>query len=115
MKYAKKEIAPGVVVLEMTGRFVMGTDCQLVNGEIEQCLEKNETKCIFDMTGVDHIDSAAVGQIVKCFSKLKKSGGMLRLAGVNGMVQRVLNMTQVHRVIPIYGTAEDAAKDFAAK
>ena len=42
----------------------------------------------------------------------KKVGGTLRLAGVGGMVDRVLKMTQVHKVIPIFPTAADAAKDF---
>jgi anti-anti-sigma factor len=113
MKYAKKQIEPGIVVLEMTGRFVMGSDCQQVGGEIDAHILKNETRFIFDLTGVDHMDSAAVGQIVKCYSKLKKSGGMLRLVGAKGMVERVLTMTQVNRVIPIYPTAQEAAKDFA--
>ena len=113
MKYARKQMEPGIVVLEMTGRFVMGADCQMMNSEIEECLLRNETRCILDLTAVDHIDSAAVGQIVKAYSKLKKSGGSLKLAGVNGMVERVLKMTQVHRVIPIFPTAADAAKDFA--
>jgi anti-anti-sigma factor len=112
MKYLKKQMEPGIVVLEMTGRFVMGADCQLVNGEIESNILENKNSFIFDLTGVDHIDSAAVGQIVKCYSKLKKSGGGLRLAGVKGMVERVLKMTQVHRVIPIFPTTADAAKDF---
>lgn len=113
MKYLKKQLAPGIFVLEMTGRFVMGSDCQQVGGEIDAGLEHAEKNFIFDFTGVDHMDSAAVGQIVKCYSKLKKSGGMLRLAGAKGMVERVLTMTQVHRVIPLYPTAEDAAKGFS--
>jgi anti-anti-sigma factor len=114
MKYAKKQMEPGIVVLEMTGRFVMGSDCQQVGSEVDAHISRNEKSFIFDLTGVDHMDSAAVGQIVKCYSRLKKSGGTLRLAGAKGMVERVLKMTQVHRVIPVFPTAVDAAKDFPA-
>jgi anti-sigma B factor antagonist len=112
MKFAKKQIEPEIVVLEMSGRFVMGPDCQQVDREVEAHLLRGEKSFIFDLSAVDHVDSAAVGQIVKCYSKLKKSGGTLRLAGAKGMVDGVLKLTQVHRAIDIFPTAQEAAKDF---
>jgi anti-sigma B factor antagonist len=112
MKVAKKQIEPGIVVLEMSGRFVNGADCQQVDREVEDHAQRGEKSFIFDLSAVDHVDSAAVGQIVKSYSKLKKSGGTLRLAGAKGMVDGVLKLTQVHKVIEIFPTAHDAAKDF---
>jgi anti-sigma B factor antagonist len=112
MRFAKKQVEPGIVVLEMAGRFLMGPDCQQIDREVETHILRDEKSFIFDLSAVDHVDSAAVGQIVKCYSRLKKSGGMLRLAGVSGMVEGVLKLTQVHKVIEIYPTAQEAAKDF---
>jgi anti-anti-sigma factor len=112
MRFAKKQVEPGIVVLEMAGRFLMGPDCQQIDREVEAHILRDEKSFIFDLSAVDHVDSAAVGQIVKCYSRLKKSGGMLRLAGVSGMVEGVLKLTQVHKVIEIYPTAQEAAKDF---
>jgi anti-sigma B factor antagonist len=112
MKLAKKQIEPGIVILEMAGRFVMGPDVRQVDQEVDAHIQRNERSFIFDLSAVDHVDSAAVGQIVKSYSKLKKSGGTLRLAGVKGMVDGVLKLTQVHKVIEIFPTAQDAAKDF---
>ena len=112
MKFAKKQIEPGIVVLEMTGRFLMGPDCRQVESEVEAHIARDEKKFIFDLSGVEHVDSAAVGQIVKSYSKLKKCGGTLRLAGVSGMVDGVLKLTQVNKVIEIYPTAQEAAKAF---
>ena len=112
MKLSKKQIAPGIVVLEMTGRFVMGPDCQQLDREVDAHIERDEKSFILDLSGVDHVDSAAIGQIVKSFSKLKKSGGTMRLAGAKGMVDGVLKLTQVHKAIEIFPTAQDAAKNF---
>ena len=110
----KKEIKPGIWVFEMSGRVQMGPDCKRVDQEVDGHIEKKETRIIFDMHDVDHIDSAFVGQIVKSFTQLSKSGGTLRLAAVRGMVEGVLNMTQVNRVIQIYPTAEAASENFPA-
>jgi len=112
MKFAKKQIEPGIVVLEMSGRFLMGPDCQQVDREVQAHISRSEKSFIFDLSAVEHMDSAAVGQIVKCYSSLKKSGGTLRLAGVKGMVDGVLKMMQVNKVIEIYPTAQEAATDF---
>ena len=55
MKYAKKQIEPGIVVLEMTGRFLMGSDCQAVSGEIDSHILSNEKNFIFDLTTLDQL------------------------------------------------------------
>ncbi|MGD1211351.1 MAG: STAS domain-containing protein [Candidatus Acidiferrales bacterium] len=112
MRFTTKRVEPGIVVLEMSGRFLMGQDCHQVDSEVEQHILRNEKSFIFDLSAVDHIDSGAVGQIVKSLTRLKKSGGTLRLAGVRGMVDGVLTMTQLNRVIEIFPTAAEAAKNF---
>jgi anti-sigma B factor antagonist len=111
----KQEIKPGIWVFEMSGRVQMGADCKRVDQEVDSHIEKKETRIIFDMHDVDHIDSAFVGQIVKSFTRLSKSGGTLRLARVRGMVEGVLNMTQVNRVIQVFPTAQAACEDFPAQ
>jgi anti-sigma B factor antagonist len=112
---SQKEIKPGIWVFELSGRVQMGPDCKRVDQEVESHIAKNETRIILDMAAVDHIDSAFVGQIVKSFTKLSQSGGSLRLAAVKGMVEGVLNMTQLNRVIRIYPTALAASEDFAGQ
>ena len=112
LKITKIEIRPGVIVLEMTGQIYMGPDCQRIQQEVEQLLGRGEKRIIFDLERVSYVDSSGVGTIVKCISTLKKSGGSLRLAGVNGMIASVLKMTQVDKIIEIYPTAAEAAGNF---
>jgi len=106
-----RQYKPGVAVLEMKGSIHSGPDCQRIEHELEALLRESKTHVIFDLSGVTHIDSAAVGTIVTCFSRLKRCGGALRLAGVRGMVEGTLKLTQVHRVIGLYPTASAAAAD----
>lgn len=112
MDLTRKPIRPGIVALEMKGRILMGPDCQLIEKEVEQALAQGDTRVIFDLTGVFQIDSAGVGKIVMCYTRLKKSGGDLRLAGVKGMLDGVFKMTQVHKVIGMFPTTAEAAENF---
>jgi anti-sigma B factor antagonist len=114
MKVTQKNIEPGIVVLEMSGRFQMGRDCLQLDRDMEAHIARGDKNFIFDLTGVDHVDSAAIGQIVKSFSSLKKSGGMLRLAGAAGMVDRALTLTQVNKAIEVYPTVPEAAAKFSS-
>ena len=41
MRLAKKEIKPGVMVLEVTGRFTMGDDCAALEREVEHHIGQN--------------------------------------------------------------------------
>jgi anti-anti-sigma factor len=112
LKLTKKNLKPGVVVVELAGRISMGNDCAEINELVEQHILQDEKHVIFDLTAVHHIDSAVVGQIVKSHSSLKKSGGKLRIAGASGMVEGVLKMTHVVNVIELYPTVADASKSF---
>jgi anti-anti-sigma factor len=115
VKLTKKQIKPGIVVIELTGRVSMGNDCSEIDHHVEEHIKHSEKFVIFDLSGVHHVDSAVIGQIVKSHSSLKKSGGMLRLAGPTGMVEGVLKLTHVNNVIEIFPTALEAAENFPGK
>ena len=109
LEIKRKEIKPGTVVLELTGRITMGPDCWQIEKEVAQLLQQNQKHIILDLSGISMIDSTGIGQIVKCLCKLKNSGGSLRLAGLKGMVDGVFKITKVDQVIGIYPTAVEAA------
>jgi anti-anti-sigma factor len=102
----------GVTVLQMKGSIHSGPDCRRVEQETETLISANETFVIFDLSDVSHIDSAAIGSIVRCFSRLKSSGGYLRLAGCTGMIEASIRLTQLHKVLEIYPSAAAAAENY---
>jgi len=112
VKLVKKQLKPGLVVIEFAGRVSMGNDCQEIEQHVQEHIRLNENHLIFDLAGVHHVDSAVIGQIVKSHSSLKKSGGMLRLAGPTGMVEGVLKLTNVNKVIEVFPTVAAAAENF---
>jgi anti-sigma B factor antagonist len=112
LEITKGQLKDGIAVLTLRGSIHTGPDCRRVEQEVEDLVRGNQTRAIFDLTGITHIDSAAIGTVVRCFSKLKNAGGMLRLAGCNGMIESSLKLTRVDKVIGIFPTASTAAEDF---
>lgn len=100
------------MLLNLRGSIHTGPDCRRVEHEVEELLQNQQTRAIFDFTGITHIDSAAIGVIVRCYSRLKNAGGSLRLAGCNGMVVSSMKLSKVDKVIEMFPTATAAAVNF---
>ena len=110
----KKQIRPGVVVLKITDSIRMGQKCKHLEDLVDEVIRQNEKWVIFDLSSVPFIDSCGVGTIVTVLGRLKNAGGTLRLTGVTEMVAGVLKLTQVTRLIEIYPSVAEAARDLPA-
>ena len=113
LQITKRSVEPGTIVLEITGSIHCGPECAKLGQEVDKLIEARETRVIFDMSGVTHADSAAIGAIVKCFTKLKSANGALRIACAQPMVDYSLKLTKVDRVIEIFPSVDQAAKGFS--
>jgi anti-anti-sigma factor len=111
---AKHELKPGVTVIEMKGSIHAGTDCRRLELEVDQLIGAKTALVILDFSHISHIDSSAIGSLVRCHSLVKKSGGVMRLAGVKGMLDGTLKLTKVDKLVEIFPTAPAAAENFTA-
>lgn len=112
LQIEEKKASPDVTVLEMKGRVCMGRDCQEIEWKLTDLLQKGEKKVVFDLTGINMMDSTGVGIMVTSFGRMKKSGGELRLVVAPGKVQDVLSMTMVDKVLSLYPTTSAAMDNF---
>ena len=103
-----------MAALEMKGSIHAGAECTRLEQELDKILAANETRVIFDMAGVTHIDSAAIGTIVRCLTKIKKAGGNLRIATPQPMIIYSLKMTKLDTLIELFPTVDQAAEGFTA-
>jgi anti-sigma B factor antagonist len=56
---------------------------------------------VVDMTALEFIDSTGLGVILGSMRRLREGGGVLRIAGASGTVRRVLEITDLDKVIPL--------------
>lgn len=107
-----REMGGGITALNLKGRICLGRDCQQVEWLVEDLLKAEKKRVILNMAGVTLVDSTGVGIIVTCFGRLKRAGGELRLADVQGKVGDVLKMTQLDQIMPFYPSVEAACENF---
>jgi anti-anti-sigma factor len=113
LDFSKRTVQPGVTALVMKGSIHCGPECARLEREVDGMIAARETRVIFDMAGVTHADSAAIGAIVRCLAKLRNAGGGLRIAAAQPMIDHSLKLTKVDKVIEIFSTVERAAQGFS--
>jgi anti-anti-sigma factor len=112
LDFTKRTLPSGVTALAIQGSIHCGPECARLEREVDGLIAARETRVIFDMAGVTHADSAAIGAIVRCLAKLKSAGGALRIAAAQPMIDHSLKLTQVDKLIEMYPTVDQAAKEF---
>ena len=113
LDFTKRALPPGITVLAMQGSIHCGPECARLEREVDEMIAARETRVIFDMAGVTHADSAAIGAIVRCLAKLKSAGGGLRIAAAQSMIDHSLKLTKVDKVIEMFPTVDQAAQGFS--
>ena len=113
LDFTKRTLQPGMTALEMQGSIHCGPECARLEREVDGMIAARETLVIFDMAGVTHADSAAIGAIVRCLVKLKSAGGALRIAAAQPMIEHSLKLTRVDLLIEMFPTVDQAAKGFS--
>jgi anti-anti-sigma factor len=109
----RKELKPGIMVVELSGPLQMGVECKQLQITFDELIGAKHTRIVVDLSKVTKLDSGGFGELVNCFSRVKTAGGMLRLAGTTGMVDGVLKLAHADRFLKSYPTALEAADSFS--
>ncbi len=108
----QRTIEPGITVLQVQGRIVLGRVSQELEWKIDELVKAQAKRVILDLAGVSFLDSTGVGILVMCAGKLKDSGGSLRISGAAGVVAHTLELCRVNEIVPLFASLEQAASSF---
>jgi anti-anti-sigma factor len=103
----ESQIRDGVCILRLQGRFVTGSDAELLSAQ--NSLQKiGISNAIVDLSAVPYIDSTGLAFVVELHKSLVSRGGQLFLAYANARVREVLEMTHIGEIVPLFEDVEEA-------
>ena len=105
-------VEPDIVVVHLNGRMTTRVDNRVVEPVVNDLVSQNQRKFIFDLTGVEEIDSTGANILIHCFMAAQKAGAGLRVAGANAKVARLFKITRLDTVLPVYPTVAAASEGF---
>jgi anti-sigma B factor antagonist len=97
-----RELAPGIAVVSLAGRLMLGPEGQEVETIVGDLLAQGYRKIILDMTGLTHIDSTGIGRCIASLNKISQLGGKLHMAGAAGQVREGFRVTRLDKVFRFF-------------
>jgi len=106
-----KRMDPDITVIQFSGKITLSSERLEIESMVEDLVRKGQRKVIFDLAGVEYVDSTGMGTIVVCFNKIKQGGGQLRVAGTQERVTKIFKLTRLDTVLAFYPNTQAAAEN----
>lgn len=103
----KNELKEGVLVISLEGNLLGENTNGPVMELLKQNIEAGTKKVLFNLTDMKFINSTGLGMLMTALSKTRNAGGELALCGLPEQMRKLLQMTKLETIFPIY--ADEAA------
>ena len=102
----------GVTVLEMKGRITLGKEATALREKVADLTTASVRNLVFNLEGVDYIDSTGLGALVMCVTTMRKAGGNVKLVNLNKRNIELLVMTRLATCFEIFTDEGDAVGSY---
>lgn len=105
------EQSRGTVVAHVAGRELTGpVMLELVEELLQRLRCDNANHFVFDLAGVDHMDSACLGALVQFLQEVQHVRGRIALACCKPNVQFLFKVTKLDSVFTLYDDVAEACE-----
>ena len=81
---------------------------------IRGLIAKKRNDVVLNLRGLDYLDSSGIGELVRNYLTVIKSGGTMKVVGLSAKVEEILKITQLYKVFPEFPDEETALNSFPA-
>jgi anti-sigma B factor antagonist len=101
-----------VVVLDLSGRLVLGEGDQLLKDRIASHLQKGHRHVLLNVSKLSYVDSSGLGVVVASFLAARSLGGALRLVNPSSRLHQLLAIAKLLTVVDVCKSDEEAVESF---
>jgi len=104
--------ADGVVILDLSGRFILSDGEELFRKKVDELIERGQLQILVNFQEITYLDSAGIGSLVWKYVTIRKLGGRLKLVHLKVRSFRVLATTRLLAVLENFESEQDALNSF---
>ncbi len=98
--------------LDLQGKMLIGEGDELLREKINQLVENGTEKIVLNLAEVPYVDSAGLGEIVRCYTTVSRKNGKLKLLNLTKRIHDLLSITKLLTVFETYDTEEEVVNSF---
>jgi anti-sigma B factor antagonist len=102
-----------IIVIDVDGKIVLGEGDVEIKQTVDDFIKRGNKNFLLNLTRVPYLDSAGLGEIIRCFTTLRKNGGSLKLLSPNARIVDLLTITKLLDVFDTYDHESAAIASFS--
>jgi len=111
--YINERRVGDVTVLDLKGRVRVGGSALALHKAIRCLVEEGKTQILLNLSGVVHIDSSGLGELISSHVTLNNRGGVIKLAHLTERLQNLMMITKLLTVFDVYDNEAEALASFS--
>jgi anti-sigma B factor antagonist len=112
---AKLRHSDDVMIVDLSGRLVLGESADHVHDLIKHALETGDRKFLLNMAAVSYMDSSGIGELVRSCVRVTCAGGEMKLIHVQSRIANLLQITKLRNVFEVFADEAVALSSFCPK
>ena len=109
---ASTRLVEGIVIVDLSGQLRLGEGTGRLREVVQQLVRDGYCKILLNLSGVVHIDSSGIGELMSCYTSLRNQGGELKLMNLTKNVRNLLQVTRLYTVFDVHDDQATALKSF---
>ena len=101
-----------IVVVDVVGRLTLSDGRTQLRDLVHVFTGQGRKKFLINLAGVDFVDSDGLGELTRCYSIVRQSGGEMKLVHVQKKVQALLELTRIVNLFEIHEEEQVALRAF---
>jgi anti-sigma B factor antagonist len=111
MKIVERQVSD-VTILDLQGKILIGEGDDVLRDAVSKLVDSGKTKILLNLADVPYVDSAGLGEIVRCYTTVSRKGGRLKLINLTNKIRDLLSITKLLTVFETYESEEQGVKSF---
>jgi anti-sigma B factor antagonist len=112
MKFSTRKIGD-VIIIDVEGKILLGEGDNEIKQTVDDFLKQGHKKILLNLAKVPYLDSTGLGEIIRCFTTLRKNGGDFKLLSPNKRIMDLLSITKLLDVFDSYDNESSAMMSFS--
>lgn len=101
-----------VLIVDLDGRLVAGTGEIVLQETMNELVAADYKKILLNLSQVDRIDSAGIGELMASIKLARRFGSQVRLVNISGQVRDILHLSQLLPLLDVHESEKEAIEAF---
>jgi len=104
-----------IAVITPKGYLTGGDETDELGKAIDTLGESGNKHLVINLSETQHLNSTALGLLIRAHSSYVRRGGQMKLCGVDKRIENIFVITKLSLVFDVYTTEEQAIASFAER